>query len=46
MRHGGECFGKAVVSFAPTSASGLTNEMFAAIHPGPDCMGAAWSKNR
>jgi outer membrane immunogenic protein len=29
-RHGGECFGKAVVSFAPTSASGCTNEAFAA----------------
>jgi hypothetical protein len=30
QRHGGECFGKAVVSFAPTSASGCTNEAFAA----------------
>jgi len=30
-RQGGGCFGKAVVSFAPTSASGCTNEAFAAI---------------
>jgi hypothetical protein len=34
QRRGGECFGKAVVSFAPTSASGCTNEAFAANHAG------------
>ena len=33
-RHGGEWFGKAVVSFAPTSASGCTNEAFAANDAG------------
>ena len=34
QRRGGECFGKAVVSFAPTSASGCTNEAFAANRAG------------
>jgi hypothetical protein len=42
LRHGGECFGKAVVSFAPTSASGHPNETFAAI---PARIIAAWSRS-